>query len=76
MKAMKCFVIKQIFLIKNSVKAKLGNKTQLEEKSHEKYLTEEISHLREEKTKNCLIQMLMENQNNLLKRIKSIDGNH
>ena len=24
----------------------------------------------------CIIQTLMENQNNLLKRIKSIDGNH
>ena len=32
MKAMKCFVIKQMLLIKNSVSNKLGNKTQLEEK--------------------------------------------
>ena len=56
---------------------KFGNNTQLQEKPNKKYLTEEIRHLRKEnKTKNCLIQILMENQNNLLKRIKSIDGNH
>ena len=49
----------------------------MQEKSNEKYLIEEIRHLREEnKTKNCIIQTLMENQNNLLNRIKSIDGNH
>ena len=49
----------------------------MQEKPNEKYLTEEIRHLREEnKTKNCIIQTLMENQNNLLKRIKSIDENH
>ena len=56
---------------------KLGNKVQLQEKSNERYLTKEICHLREEnKTKNCIIQRVMKNQNNLLKRIKSIDGNH
>ena len=56
---------------------KLGNNAQLQEKSNEKYLIEEIRHLREEnKTKNCIIQTLMENQNNLLNRIKSIGGNH
>ena len=77
MKAMKSFVTEQILLIKNSVNDKLGNNAQLEEKSNEKYLIEEIRCLREEnKTKNCIIQTLMENQNNLLKRIKSIDGNH
>ena len=77
MKAMKSFVIQQIFLVKNSVNNKLGNNTQFQEKSNEKYLTEEICHLREEnKTKSCIIQTLKENQINLLKRIKSIDGNH
>ena len=56
---------------------KIGNNTQLQEKSNEKYLTEEIRHIREEKkTKNCMIQRLMENENNLLKRIKSADGNN
>ena len=56
---------------------KLDNNAQLQEKSNEKYVTEEIHHLREEKkTKSCIIQTLMENQNNLLDRIKSIDGNH
>ena len=74
---MKSFVIQQIFLVKNSVNNKLGNNTQFQEKSNEKYLTEEICHLREEnKTKSCVIQTPMENQNNLLKRVKSIDGNH
>ena len=56
---------------------KFGNNTQLQEKSNEKYLTKKNLHLREEnKTKNCITQTLMENQINLLKRIKSIDGNH
>ena len=74
---MKSFVGEQILLVQNSVNDKLGNNAQLEEKSSEKYLTEDIHHLREEKkTKNCIIQMLMENQNNLLNRIKSTDGNH
>ena len=55
---------------------KLSNNAQLEEKSNEKYLIEEIRHLREEnKTKNCIIYTLMENQNNLLNRFKFIDGN-
>ena len=48
MKAMKSFVIEQILLIKNSVNDDLGNNTQLQEKSNEKHLTEEIRHLREE----------------------------
>ena len=57
---MKSFVIEQILLVKNSVNDKFGNNTQLEEKSNEKYLTEEICQLREEnKTKNCIIQTLM-----------------
>ena len=74
---MKSFVTKQILLIKNSVNDKLGNNALLQEKSNEKYLIEEIRHLREEnQTKNCIIQRLMENQNNLLKRIESIDRNH
>ena len=48
--------------------------TQLQEKSNEKYLTEENLHLREKnKTKYCIIQSLMENQNKLLKRITSND---
>ena len=77
MKEMKSFVREQVLLIENSVNDKLGNNAQLQEKSNEKYLIEEIRHLREEnKTKNCIIQTLMENQNNLLNRIKSIDGNH
>ena len=77
MKAIKSFVIEQILLVKNSVNDKFDNNTQFQEKSNEKYLTKEIHHLREEnKTKNCIIQTLMKNQNNLLKRIKSIDGNH
>ena len=76
MKEMKSFVREQILLIENSVNEKLGNNAQLQEKSNEKYLIEEIRHLREEnKTKNCIIQTLMENQNNLLNRIKSIYGN-
>ena len=63
--------------VKNLVNDKFGNNAQLQEKSNEKYLTNEIIHLREEsKTKNCIIQTLMENQNHLLKRIKSIDGSH
>ena len=53
---------------------KYGNNTKLQEKSNENYLTEKIPYLREEnKTKNCAIQTLIENQNNLLKRIKSSD---
>ena len=53
----------------------------MQEKSNEKYPTEEIRHLREEKTKNCITGTLMENQSNLLNnqsnlRIKSIEGNH
>ena len=48
----------------------------MQEKSNEKYPTEEIRHLREEKTRNCITETLMENQSNLLKRIKSIDGNY
>ena len=77
MKAMKSFVIEQILLFKNLVNGKLDNKTQLQEKSNEKYLTQEIRHVREENiTKKSIIQTLMENQNNLLKRIKSIHGNH
>ena len=76
MKAMKSFVTEQISLIKNSVNDKFGNNTQLQEKSNKKNSTEEIFHLREENTeKNCIIQTLMENQNNLLKRFKSVDGN-
>ena len=60
MKAMKSFVIEQILLVKNSVNDKFDNNTQLQEKSNEKYLTEEIRQLREEnKTKNCIIQTLM-----------------
>ena len=71
---MKSFVIEQILLVRNTVNHKFGNNTQLQGKSNEKYLNKEIRHLREEnKTK---IQTLMENQNNLLKLIKSIDGNH
>ena len=71
---MKSFVIEQILLVRNTVNHKFGNNKQLQGKSNEKYLNKEIRHLREEnKTK---IQTLMENQNNLLKRIKSIDGNH
>ena len=55
----------------------MGNNAQLQEKSNKKYLIEEIRNLREEnKTKNCIIQTLMETQNYLLKRIKSIDGKH
>ena len=74
---MKSLVIEQILLVKNSVKDKLDNNTQLQEKSNKKYLTEEIRHLREEnKTKICIIETLMEIQNNLLKLIKSIEGNH
>ena len=77
MKKMKSFVIEQILHIINSENDKLGNNAQLQEKSNEKHLTEEIGHSREDnKTKNCIIQTLMGNQNNLLKRIKSIDGNH
>ena len=76
MKVMKSFIIEQMLLVKNSVDDKYVNNTQLHEKPNEKYLTKEIYHLREEnKTKNCIIQTLMENQNNLLKR-KFIDGNH
>ena len=75
-KVMKSFVTEQILLVKNSVNDKFGNNTQLQEKSNKKYLTKEIRHLREEnKTKKFIIQTLMGNQNNLLKRIKSIDGN-
>ena len=56
MKAMKFFVIEQILLVKNSVNDKFGNNTQLQKKSDEKHLTEEIRHLREEsKTKNYII---------------------
>ena len=56
---------------------KFDNNTQLHEKLNEKYLTEKIRHLREEnKTKNCVIQTLMENETNLLKHVKFIDGNH
>ena len=77
MKEMKSFLREQILLIENSVNDKLGNNAQLQEKSNEKYIIEEIHHLREEnKTKKCIIQTLMENQNNLLNRIKSTDGNH
>ena len=76
MKAMKSFVIEQILLVKNSVNEKLNNNTQLQEKSNEKHLTEEIRHLREEsKTKKYIILTLIENQYHLLKRIKSIDEN-
>ena len=76
MKTIKSFAIEQSLLVKNSVNDKFSNNTELQEKSNEKYLTEEIRHLRKEnKTKNCIIQTLMENQNNLLKRIKSIDEN-
>ena len=73
MKAIKSSVIEQILFVKNS----LNDNTQWKEKSNEKYLTEEIRHLRERtKQKNCIIQTLIENQNNLLKRIKSVDRNH
>ena len=76
MQAMKSFVIEQILLVKNSVNEKLGNNTQLQEKLNGKHLTEEIRHLREESIKKvCILQTLMENQNNLLKRIKCIDEN-
>ena len=52
MKWMKSFVLEQILLFKNSVNNKFSNNTQLQEKSNEKYLTEEIRHLREKnKTK-------------------------
>ena len=52
MKAIKSFVLEQILLVKNSVNNKFGNNTQLQEKSNEKYLTEEIRYLREkDKTK-------------------------
>ena len=52
MKEMKSFVREQILLIENSVNDKLGNDALLQEKSNEKYLIEEIRHLREEnKTK-------------------------
>ena len=62
MKAIKYFVLEQNLIFKNSVNNKCGNNTQLREKSSEKYLTEEIRHLRKEsKTKNCIIQTLMEN---------------
>ena len=65
MKEIKSFVREQILLIENSVNEKLGNNAQLQKKSNEKYIIEEIRHLREEnKTKNCIIQTLMENQNN------------
>ena len=74
---MKSFVIEQILLVKNSGNHKFGNNTQLQEKSNEKYIVKENHHLREEnKAKYCIIQTLTENQTNLLKRIKSIDGNH
>ena len=68
----------RILLVKNVVSDKFGNKlnlvTQLQEMSNEKCLTEENLHLRKEnKTKYCIIQSLMENQNNLLKRITSND---
>ena len=77
MKEMKSFVREQILLIKDSVNDKFGNNAQLQEKSNEKYLIEEIRHLREEnKKKNCIIQTLFEKKNNLLNRSKSIDGNH
>ena len=67
MKTIKSFAIEQSLLVKNSVNDKFSNNTELQEKSNEKYLTEEIRHLRKEnKTKNCIIQTLMENQNNLL----------
>ena len=59
---MKSYVIEQVLYVKNSVNNKLGNNTQLQEKSNEKYLSEEIRHLREEsKTKSCVIETLMEN---------------
>ena len=62
MKAMKSYVIEQVLYVKNSVNDKLGNNTKLQEKSNEKYLSEEIRHLREEsKTKSCVIETLMEN---------------
>ena len=52
MKTIKSFVLEQILLVKNSVNNKFGNNTQLQEKSNQKYLTEEILHLREKnKTK-------------------------
>ena len=77
MKAMKSFVIEQILLVKNSMNDKFDNNTQLQEKSNEKYLTEEIRYLREEnKTKHFIIQTPMKNQNNLLKNIRFIDRNH
>ena len=47
MKEMKSFVREQILLIKDSVNDKFGNNAQLQEKSNEKYLIEEIRHLRE-----------------------------
>ena len=47
MKAIKSFVIEQILLVKNSVNDKLGNNKQLQGKSNEKYLIEEIRHQRE-----------------------------
>ena len=51
MKEMKSFVREQILLIENSVNEKLGNNAQFQEKSNEKYLIEEIRHLREENKK-------------------------
>ena len=43
---MKSFVIEQILHIINSEEDKLGNNAQLQEKSNEKHLTEEIRHSR------------------------------
>ena len=51
MKEMKSFVREQILLIEKSVKEKLGNNAQLQENLNEKYLIEEIRHLREENKK-------------------------
>ena len=74
---MKSFVTEHILLVKNSVNDKFSNNIQLQKKSNEKHLTGEIRHLIEKnKIKNCIIQTLMENQNSLLKRIESIDGNY
>ena len=62
MKAMKSFAKEQFLLVKNPVNDKFDNNTQLQEKSREKCLTEEICHLREENKKKSIMQTLMKNQ--------------
>ena len=77
-KAMKPFVIEQILLVKNSMN---DNNTQLQKKVKGKVSNRGNSssnrHLRKKNnTKNCRVQTLMENQNNLLKQFKPNDRNH